>query len=168
MDFDVKWLRRTLNRFFAEHERRTGETQGALARRAGLAEGGLRDFLGDRSKKPDPGGPKWATLVKIAAAAETNVFDMLRPEGRGGAQAPAEGLMLDPDAVAKILAKGYAVAKEANLDIAPEVFADEFVRSCKHFMALNQKKAASDISEAAQEFAENVIPVVFARDRPKT
>jgi hypothetical protein len=107
MNFDIQWLRQSLSRFLREYKRRTHENQGTLARRAGVSEGAIRDFIGGRN--PTANGPQWGTLVKLAAAAGTNAFEMLR----SAAPPDEQAIKLELEAIEQILALGCAAASES-------------------------------------------------------
>src|ERR1700730_9336076 len=73
MDYDVEWLRRTLADFF---KNRSPLALTALCEKADVSPRTIGQFLDGTAGES---GPRWDTLAKLARAAGTNVFDMLRP-----------------------------------------------------------------------------------------
>ena len=114
MDYDVTWLRRSLADFI---KNRSPLALTPLCEKADVSPRTIGQFLDGTA---GDSGPRWDTLVKLATAAGTNVFDMLRP-GKGS-HVPLQNAV-DRDTIEALIAEVYAMARAANSKITPEKLA---------------------------------------------
>ena len=165
MEYDDQWLRGALERFFERYTKKTGESRDKLLKRA-RADGTIRDFLANRPTRTggDRGPPQWDVLTRVASAAGTNVFDMLRPPTRGPAkaadQAAPDQIPFDQASLEKIIAVFFDRAREIRSTMTGEQFSGGIGSVYLEFV---RKKRREDPKADAKEYASNVVPFIINR-----
>lgn len=164
MQYDTQWLRDAIDDFLDRYTERTGEARDKLLKRARV-DGTIRDFLANRPTRAggDRGPPQWDILVRLAEAAGTNVFDMLRPPVTG-AKAPGRGkealeAVFDKESFKTLLAASFETARMIKSKMPAEEFADRVVEVYFGF----QKQRAKNPKASIKDFTSNVVPLFFEK-----